>query len=90
MRILGQGTRSRVPQAPRHPEVNQENPTALEPNNQILAAPLERRDRLSGQLGGGLDRVVGPGQAYVVDLDAHERPADEMRLEADPDRLDFR
>ena len=76
-------------QAPSHPEVNQENTTSLEPNNQILAAPLQRRDGLARELGGRFHGVVRPRQACVVDLDVLERPADEMRLEADPDRLDF-
>ncbi len=90
MRILARDSVPKKQQASRHPEVNQENSIALEPNNQILASPLERSNGLSGQLGRGLYGVVGPGQARIGDLDVLERAADELRLEADSDRLDFR
>jgi hypothetical protein len=70
--------------------VNQENPTTLEPNNQILAAPLEGCDGLPCQLGCGLHGVVGTREARIRDLDVLERAADEMGLEADSNRLDFR
>ena len=36
--------------APRHPEVNQENETSLEPDNQILAAALDGGDALALEL----------------------------------------
>ena len=47
-----------VAQRPRHPEVNQESTTRLEPNNQILAATLHRSDALADELRRNLVRVV--------------------------------
>jgi len=69
--------------------VNQENPTAFEPNNQILAASLECLDRLPHELGCDLLRLVGPREARVCDLDVLERLSDEDGLEAGPNRLDL-
>ena len=39
------------PKAPRHTEVNKESSPALEPNNQILAATIDRCDALAFDLG---------------------------------------
>src|SRR5437764_8045005 len=78
-----------VPQAPRHPEVNQENATALEPNNQILAASLDGDDALALQLGRDLERLERPHQPRVEDLDALKSPPDERGLELASDRLDL-
>ena len=72
-----------------HPEVNQENPTAFEPNNQILAAAVERRDLLSLELGGHSGGVEGPREAWIADVDALETAPDELRLQPSPDRLDL-
>jgi hypothetical protein len=69
--------------------VNQENSTRFEPDNQILAPALECGDSLAFELGRDLARIAWPGQAGVRDLDAVEGPADEVRLEADADRLDL-
>ena len=77
-------------QAPRHPEVDQENTTALEPNNQILAAPLDRRDALAFQLGRHLGRLVRAHEARVVDPHLLEAAPDERRLELPADALDLR
>ena len=52
MGIVGQRSRSTVPEASRHPEVDQEHPTRFEPNDQILAATLDRLDALADELGG--------------------------------------
>ena|SRR5438445_12487700 len=78
-----------VPQAPRHPEVNQENATTLEPNNQILAASLNGGDALALQLGRDLERLERPHQPRVEDLDALESPPHERGLELASDRLDL-
>jgi hypothetical protein len=75
--------------APRHPEVNQENTTRLEPNNQILASPLDRGDRLPLELCRDLAGIVGTRESRVRDLDSLERAADEVRLESGADRLDL-
>ena len=76
-------------QATRHPEVNEENPTALESNNQILAPALERGDPLAGELGGDGGGVERPRQPLVEDLGLLDRAADELSLQSGPDRLDF-
>jgi hypothetical protein len=69
--------------------VNQEYTTALEPNNQILAAALDRRDPLSLELGGHSGGVEGPSEARVVDVDALETAPNELRLQSSPDGLDL-
>jgi hypothetical protein len=70
-----------VKKVSRHPEVDQENATRIEPNNQILAAAIKRCDPFSLELGGHSGRVEGPGEARVENLDALEAAPDELRLE---------
>ena len=89
MRIVGQRSSCGVSQAPRHPEVNQENATGLEPNNQILAAAFERRDAFTLELCCDRDWLERAHQSRVVDLDLLEAPADDVRLERETDRLDL-
>src|ERR671934_1329076 len=84
------GTAVYVQQLSRHPEVNQENATAFEPNNQILAAAIERCDPLSLELGGHSGGVLGPGEARVEDLHTLEPAADEPGLKPRADSLDLR
>ena len=82
MRIVRQRSRRAVPQRPRHPEVNQERPTRLEPNNQILAAPIERRRRARLRARAAIStRVERPRQPRVGDLDtvSKRRPSSERR-----------
>ena len=55
-----------------HPEVNQENATTFEPDNQILATAIERRDPLSFELGGHFGGVDGPGEARIEGLNPLE------------------
>jgi len=86
---VGRLSPRRVQQRPRHPEVNEENPTALEPNNQILAATLQCSDALTGELGRHLGRILGARQAGVGDVDMLEAAPNEHRLETASDRLDF-
>jgi hypothetical protein len=89
MRIVGQLSLRRMPQAPRHPEVNQQSTPRLEPNNQVLAPALERGYPLSLELGGDgvwLERAHKP---WIGNLDAVEASADEVRLQLKPDRLDL-
>jgi hypothetical protein len=78
-----------VQNVPRHPEVDQESPTSLEPNNQILAAAIDGRDALALQLGCDLNAVEWARQPRVEDLDALEGTAHEHRLEPATDGLDF-
>src|SRR6476659_839126 len=77
-------------EAPRHPEVDQENTTALEPNNQILAAALDGRDVLPFELGRHLGGLVRTHEARVVDPHPLEAAADERGLELPADALDLR
>src|SRR5581483_2285869 len=76
-------------EATRHPEVNQEYATALEPNNQILAAPVDRRDALPGERGGHGLRLERTREALVEDRHVAERASQKLRLEAAPDCLDL-
>ena len=78
-----------VQQVSRHPEVNQENATRLEPNNQILATAIDGDDSLAFQLGGHSGGVERTGEARIEDLDALQTPAYEHRLEPCSDRLDL-
>jgi hypothetical protein len=77
-------------EAPRHPEVNQENTTTFEPNNQILAAPIDRDDALPLELRRHRLRLERAHEPRIEDLDTFEPAADERRLESCPDRLDLR
>jgi len=78
-----------VPEAPRHPEVNQENPTALEPKNQILAASVELRDALTLQLGCHRNRLEGTHEPRVVDLHTLKPSPDQHGLELSTHGLDL-
>ena len=90
MGILGQERVAvRMEQLTRHPEVNQENPSAFKPKNQILAAAVERRDPLALELGGHFGGVERPGETRVEDLDVLETAPHELRLQPSPDGLDF-
>lgn len=79
-----------VQNAPRHPEVNQESPTSLEPDNQVLATAIDGRDAFALQLGRDLDAVERARQSRIGNLDARERAAHEHRLEPATDGLDLR
>jgi hypothetical protein len=69
-----------VQQVSRHPEVNQENATRLEPNNQILATAIDGDDSLALQLGGDSGGIERAREAGIVDLDAVQASADKRRL----------
>ncbi len=89
MRIVGQLPSSRVTQAPRHPEVNQEYATAFEPKNQILAATLDRLDPLTLEVRRDRARLERPGQPFVEDVDPLERAAGEGWGEPAANSLDL-
>src|SRR3954469_8895543 len=89
MRDVDGLSRRRVQEVPRHAEVDQENAPALESNNQILAAPLERFDALADELRRDRGRVLRPRQPRVFDLDVLEAASDEHRLEPAANRLDL-
>jgi len=69
--------------------VNQEHAIGFEPDNQILAAPLDGRNGLSLQLRRDLAWLDWPRHAMIEDLDTLEPPADEDGLEANSNRLDL-
>ena len=75
--------------APRHPEVNQENETAFEPDNYILATSIDGRDTLALELSRHLPGIERTSQPFVEDLDRDERPAGEDRRQLGLDRLDL-
>src|SRR5438067_4718922 len=79
----------RVLQRPRHPEVDQESPSRLEANNQILAATAERSDALALEAARNRRGIRGPGQPRIRHLDPLEAPPLEQRGKLSPDRLDL-
>ena len=89
MRIVGQLSLRPVPHTPRHPEVNKQSPPSFESNNQILATAFERRHPLAFEFRGDGVRLEGAHESRVVDLDAVEPSADEVRLELSSSRLDL-
>src|SRR5215469_5790119 len=90
MRVVRERPVRSAEKAPRHPEVDQENTTALEPDNQILAASLDRGDSLAFQFGCHLGRLVRAHEPRVVDLYTLEAPPHERGLELPADGLDLR
>src|SRR5436190_13174162 len=90
MRVVRERSVRRAQEASRHPEVDQENTTALEPNNQILAAALDRRDVFPFELGRHLGGLVRAHEARVVDAHPLEAPADERGLELPANTFDLR
>ena len=78
-----------VPKRPRHPEVNQQSPPRLEPNNQILAAPIDGSDPLTLELSRDLIGIERTRQPRVRDLDPLERSPLEDGREPPPDALDL-
>ena len=69
--------------------MNQESPSRLEPNNQILAAPVDGDDTLALELSSddvGIERTCQP---RVRDLDPLEPPPLEDGRETAPDALDL-
>src|SRR5262249_25266864 len=87
--IVRQRSPIAVPKRPRHPEVNQQRPTRLKPNNQILAAPLERPNALALKLGGDLARVEGTRQPRVEDRHGVESAPLEERRQSPANGLDL-
>jgi hypothetical protein len=79
-----------VQQIPCHPEVDQENASALESNDEILAPPTERSDLFPFELGRHRVGLVRTDETRVVDGDAIEATADERRLELPANALDLR
>ena len=73
-----------------HAEMDEEAEAALEPEQQVLAATLDREDAIALELLRDLEEVVRPREPRVEDLDARERAALEPRRELRPDGLHLR
>ena len=69
--------------------MDQERAAGGEADDQVLAAPVDVLDPLAGELGSDHERVLGPGQADVVDLDVLQPPPLERRRDRAPDTLDL-
>jgi hypothetical protein len=75
--------------APRHSEVNQQDETAFEPDNYIVATSIDRCDPPALELSGYLAGVEGAREPFVEDLDRLERSVGEDRRQLGSDRLDL-
>ena len=69
--------------------MNQESPSRLEANNQILAAPVNRDDPLALELSSDLAGIERTREPRIRDLDALEPPPLEDGDESAPDALDL-
>lgn len=76
-------------EAPRHPEVNQENETALETDNQILATPLNGGNSVTLEPADDLLESHRTREPLVEDLDRPHHTAAQDRGELGPDGLDL-
>ena len=76
-------------EATRHAEVHEEPEAALEPEQQVLPAPLDGDDAIALELLRDLEEIVRPSQARIEDLHARERPTFQARRELRPDGLDL-
>jgi hypothetical protein len=70
--------------------VNQQNPLIDAPNNQVLAAPLERGDASSGESGRNEVGIVRSRETRVVDGRMLDHRTNEHRLQVAPYGLDLR
>src|SRR4029078_6063535 len=70
--------------------MHQETEPALEPDEQILAAPLHGHDRVALELLCDLEYVCRPGEPRIEDPHADELPPFKTRRELRPDGLDLR
>ena len=90
MRVVRQLTRRRVAQRSRHAEVDDERATALEPNQQVLATPVDRRDPLADERVGDETRLDRARQPRVDDLCTGDRRPLEHGRDLAANRLDLR
>src|SRR4051794_18134656 len=89
VRILAEPAVGGMAQAAGHAQMNQQHTAGLETDDQVLPAPLERRDALALELGRDRHRLERADEPRIADLDALERPPDDVRLEREADRLDL-
>ena len=88
MRVVVEA-RVEVPQAPRHPEVYEQSATGIEPDNQILAATVDRCDPFALELRRHLGGLVRADEPRIVDLHALESASLENRCKTHANRLDL-
>jgi hypothetical protein len=69
--------------------VNQQDETAVEPDNYILATSIDRRNAFALELSGDGTGIEGAREPLVEDLDRSEHFASEDRRQLDSDRLDL-
>jgi hypothetical protein len=69
--------------------VNQQRSSRLEPNNQILAAPIDGRNQLALELSSNQIEIDRPREPRVRDLDPLESPPLEDRCNPPADALDL-
>jgi hypothetical protein len=69
--------------------VDEENTTALEANNQVLAAAIDTTHPLADELGRHDDRIVRPYEPGVEDLCVLDTRALEHGRDVSPDGLDL-
>src|SRR6185437_971829 len=89
IRVVGQRSPLAVSQAPRHPEVDQENAPGFESDNQILAATVDGTDALADQLCGDDLGRERPHQARVADGSLRDATTLEHRGDVAANRLDL-
>ena len=69
------------PEAPGHTQVDEKREAALEPDEQVLPATLDRDDGVALELLGDLEEVVRPGQSRIEDLGSDDRASLEARCQ---------
>jgi hypothetical protein len=89
VRVLGELPVGRVAERAGHAQVDDERPSAREPPEQVLAAPLERHDPLADERARDEAGVDRPGETRVDDLGPLDRGALEHGRQPAADRLDL-
>ena len=69
--------------------MHEQDATAFEPYDDVLATALDARDTVARQHRGHDRRVVRPRQPWIIDLDAREPPAFQSRRETSALGLDL-
>ena len=78
-----------MPQASRHPQVDEEHATRFEPDDQVLAAALDAVDALADELAGDDRRCEGAHETRIVDRCVNDPRAFEHRRDAGANGLDL-
>ena len=73
--------RGLVPEPAGHPQMDEQHLSAGEPDDQVLAPPVDRVDALAGQLRCDPGRLVGPRETRIIDPRRRDPPPLELRRE---------